>query len=108
MPMIDGAETPKRVVAAEYMAEGSVSSMVMLREGRYKYCYCDSGWSLEALDADVRENQRRRILCYQALREGRYTPWDHEPRQDAAERFMRNHLDLNEVEAGSRVPAQDR
>jgi len=60
-------------------------------------------WNLDVLDEDVRENQQRRIVCYEALRRGRYTPWDHQPVQDASERFMRNHLDLNDVEAGNRV-----
>jgi len=132
-----------RVVAAEYMAEGSVSSMLMLREGRYKYVYCEAdpvqlfdldsdpaervnlaadpahaatlahfdtlreaSWNLSAIDADVAANQQRRILCYEALREGRFTPWDHQPVRDASTRFMRNHLDLNEVEARSRVPVK--
>ena len=61
-------------------------------------------WNLDVLDEDIRENQQRRIVCYEALRQGRYTPWDHQPVQDASERFMRNHLDLNDVEAGNRVP----
>ena len=141
LPAIETDDDEERVVASEYMAEGSISSMLMLRKGRFKYVYCaadpeqmfdldadpcernnlvgdeahgqeledfralrDTGWNLEALDADVAENQRRRILCYEALRKGRYTPWDYEPRQNAAERFMRNHLDLNSVEADSRVP----
>ena len=136
----DGNAQPDRLIATEYMAEGSVCPMVMLRQGPWKYVHCPadpdqlynidtdpselinvatdeafsdvlqrfvdtltSGWNLDALDDDIRENQQRRIVCYDALRRGRFTPWDHQPHQDAAERFMRNHLDLNEVEAASRV-----
>ncbi len=132
-----------RMIATEYMAEGSVSPMIMLRQGPWKFLHCaadpmqlfnldddpleqhnlaDSAkhadtlkhfidamnerWNLEVLDEDVRENQQRRILCYEALRQGRYTAWDHQPVQDASERFMRNHLDLNDVEAGNRVPVR--
>ena len=62
---------------------------------------------MDALDADVADNQRRRIVCYEALREGRFTSWDYQPVADASIRFMRNHLDLNVVEASSRVPVRD-
>lgn len=138
-----GEEDADRLVACEYMAEGSVSTLIMLRQGPWKYIYCQddpvqlfnlqddphelanlaseakhaqtlahfdallaSHWSLDALDEDVRENQQRRIVCYEALRQGRFTSWDHQPVQDASQRFMRNHLDLNDVEAGNRVPVQ--
>ncbi len=144
MPAIAGSATDDRTVASEYMAEGSVGSMLMLRQAQYKYVFCaadpeqlfdldsdpeertnladkpeyqsvmerfrahrDSGWNFDALDADVSENQQRRILCYDALRHGRYTPWDYQPSQNAAERFMRNHMDLNVVEANSRVSADN-
>ena len=130
----------ERVVASEYMAEGSVSTMLMLRQGPWKYVWCaadpvqlydlgndprelenladdpahadtlarfdalrEARWNADALDADVADNQRRRIACYEALREGRYTSWDFQPVQLASERYMRNHLDLNVVESGARV-----
>lgn len=138
-----GDEQEDRMIATEYMAEGSVSSMVMLRQGPWKFIHCEADpmqlfnleddpneldnlagntaysetlrhfidamnerWNLDLLDEDIRENQQRRIVCYEALRQGRYTPWDHQPVQDASERFMRNHLDLNDVEAGNRVPVR--
>lgn len=135
-----GNENTDRMIASEYMAEGSVSPMIMLRQGPWKFICCaadpmqlfnlesdpqeldnladksehakivshftdaiDNRWNLQVLDDDIRENQQRRLLCYEALRQGRYTAWDHQPVQDASERFMRNHLDLNDVEAGNRV-----
>ena len=143
VPAAMGYEESDRLIASEYMAEGSVSTLVMLRQGPWKYIYCNADpvqlfnldndpnelsnlatqpehvdtlahftelrearWNLETLDAQVATNQQRRILCYEALRQGRYTPWDHQPVQDASERFMRNHLDLNDVEAGNRVAVQ--
>ncbi|MEQ9607578.1 MAG: hypothetical protein RLN99_07925 [Kiloniellaceae bacterium] len=36
--------------------------------------------------------------------QGRYQPWDHQPEQDAAQRYMRNHMDLNVVEEEARYP----
>jgi choline-sulfatase len=62
-------------------------------------------WNLTELRSAVIASQRRRRLIDQALRCGRYTPWDHQPFQDAAQRYMRNHLDLNELERRARFPA---
>ncbi|MFS4439437.1 choline-sulfatase [Paracoccaceae bacterium GXU_MW_L88] len=61
-------------------------------------------WDLEAYDADVRASQARRWVVYEALREGGYYPWDYQPLQKASERYMRNHMDLNEVEERQRFP----
>ena len=33
-----------------------------------------------------------------------YYPWDYQPLQQASERYMRNHMDLNVLEATSRFP----
>ena len=38
------------------------------------------------------------------LRNGNYFPWDFQPLQDASERYMRNHMDLNDVENNNRFP----
>ena len=61
-------------------------------------------WDLAAFDAEVRESQARRRIVYEALRNGAYYPWDFQPLQKASERYMRNHMDLNEVDAGRRFP----
>ncbi|MFO1105734.1 MAG: choline-sulfatase [Amaricoccus sp.] len=61
-------------------------------------------WDLAAFDAAVRASQARRRLVYEALRQGRYQPWDHQPCRDASGRFMRNHLDLNVLEERQRWP----
>ncbi len=64
----------------------------------------DRRWDLAAYDAAVRESQARRLLVYQALRNGAYYPWDFEPLQRASERYMRNHKDLNVLEEAQRFP----
>ena len=64
----------------------------------------DRRWDLKAFDAAVRESQARRHVVYEALRNGRYWPWDFQPMQDAADRYMRNHMDLNVVEERNRYP----
>ncbi len=64
----------------------------------------DGYWDLAALDAAVRDSQQRRQLVYDALRRGAWHSWDHQPLDPAAGRYMRNHMDLNDVEAGNRYP----
>ena len=64
----------------------------------------EARWDLDAFDAQVRESQARRWVVYEALRQGGYYPWDFQPLQKASERYMRNHMDLNDVEEGQRFP----
>ncbi len=64
----------------------------------------DERWDLDRFDAEVRASQARRWVVYEALRQGGYYPWDYQPLQKASERFMRNHMDLNDVEESQRFP----
>ncbi|ALG89426.1 MULTISPECIES: choline-sulfatase [Actibacterium] len=64
----------------------------------------EARWDLAAFDAAVRESQARRWVVYEALRKGGYYPWDYQPLQKASERYMRNHMDLNQVEENQRFP----
>ncbi len=61
-------------------------------------------WDLETFDAEVRESQARRWVVYEALLQGGYYPWDYQPLQKASERYMRNHMDLNDLEGSKRFP----
>ncbi|HMQ91866.1 MAG TPA: choline-sulfatase [Amaricoccus sp.] len=61
-------------------------------------------WDLDAFDAAVRDSQARRLVVYEALRNGAYYPWDYQPLQKASERYMRNHMDLNVLEEAQRFP----
>ena len=126
---------------SEYAAEGTITPMVALRDGAWKYIRCpadpeqlfdvandpgekinlatdpraaeilahfrklaDARWNLAAFDAQVRESQARRWVVYEALRNGAYFPWDHQPLRAASERYMRNHMDLNVLEENKRFP----
>jgi choline-sulfatase len=60
-------------------------------------------WDPEALEAQVLANQRARADVDRALRQGRFESWDHQPTTDARNQYMRNHLDLNEVESKRRL-----
>ena len=64
----------------------------------------EARWDLARFDAEVRASQARRWVVYEALREGGYYPWDYQPLRRASERYMRNHMDLNDVEESKRFP----
>ena len=58
---------------------------------------------LDDIDARVRASQRERFLVSRALRQGRPTPWDHDPPYDAAARYIRNREDLYELQRRARL-----
>ncbi|MCB5409059.1 choline-sulfatase [Pseudogemmobacter faecipullorum] len=148
MPWTDGtsllpvaAGAARGPVPMEYAAEGSVTPLVALRDGMWKYIRCNADpeqlynlsedpgervnragdpaasgvlehlraeaarrWDLAAYDSEVRQSQARRWVVYEALRNGAWFPWDHQPLRAASERYMRNHMDLNVLEESKRFP----
>jgi len=62
-------------------------------------------WDLAALHEQVLASQRRRRLVGQALAKGKRTSWDHQPLVKASEQYMRNHMDLDDLERRARYPA---
>ncbi len=64
----------------------------------------DAAYDMEAWRDDVLLSQKRRLTIYDSLRNGEYYPWDYQPLQLASERYMRNHKDLNVLEANARYP----
>ncbi|TGG95457.1 choline-sulfatase [Natronospirillum operosum] len=61
-------------------------------------------WDFEQLHAEVLDSQRRRRLVAEANALGHVTSWDHQPMTDASTQYMRNTLDLGELEARARFP----
>jgi choline-sulfatase len=61
-------------------------------------------WDMAGFDAAVRESQARRWIVYPALRNGAYYPWDFQPLRNASERYMRNHMNLDNLEERKRFP----
>jgi choline-sulfatase len=139
-PELEGA-APGDEVIGEYLAEGAIAPLVMIKRGRYKFIHSpvdpdqlyDLGadpdelenlassprhaiqlgefraeiarrWNLAALHEAVLESQRRRHLVYRALRAGRYTPWDFQPRRDASRLYVRNDQQLGDLESMARFP----
>ena len=62
-------------------------------------------WDLEALHRDVLKSQRRRHFHFASTTQGAIQSWDWQPRVDASQRYMRNHIDLDDLEAMARFPA---
>jgi choline-sulfatase len=68
----------------------------------------ETRWEPKTLHQSVIDSQRRRRLVYQALTSGhQYTPWDFQPFRDASRRYMRNHLDLDDLERTARFPTPE-
>jgi choline-sulfatase len=129
------------LVLGEYLAEGAVAPIVMIRRGGWKFIHSpadpdqlydlttDPGervnraadpadaarvaafraevaarWDLPLLREKVLESQRRRHFVDAALRQGALHGWDWQPRQDATRQYIRNHMDLDDLEAAARFP----
>ncbi|AOW12845.1 choline-sulfatase [Hydrogenophaga crassostreae] len=61
-------------------------------------------WDLPAIHAQVLASQRRRRLIAEAMTRGRLTSWDHQPMVDASQQYMRNHINLDDLERRARFP----
>jgi choline-sulfatase len=128
-------------VVGEYLGEGAVAPLVMLRRGRYKFVHTPGDpdqlydlvndpderrnlvgepsvaeslqafraevaarWDMPLLRAAVVASQRRRRFHFAAQNLGARQAWDHQPFQAASQRYMRNHIDLDTLEARARYP----
>jgi len=137
----NGVEPVEREVVGEYMGEGAIAPIVMIRRGDLKYVHSPvdpdqlydlandplervnlaedpdwavrlkalrtevaERWDLDALYDDVVDDQARRRLVNAALRVGVVTPWEYVPPVDPTRQYMRNHLDLNDLERTTRFP----
>ena len=126
----------------EYLAEGAIAPVVMLRRGRFKFIHTPADpdqlydveadpleranlaaraeharevaafreeiaqrWDLAALHNQVLQSQRRRRFHFAATTQGTVASWDWQPLVDASQRYMRNHIDLDTLEAMARFPA---
>lgn len=49
-------------------------------------------------------SQRRRRFVAESLTKGKLKSWDHQPMVDASQQYMRNHIDLDDLERRARYP----
>jgi len=61
-------------------------------------------WDLPRIEAEVLASQRRRRLIAAASVKGTPKAWDYQPFRDAAQDYVRGHMDLEELEASARFP----
>ena len=61
-------------------------------------------WDIPAIHQATLASQRRRRLVAEALTHGKLKSWDHQPLVDASQQYMRNHIDLDDLERRARYP----
>jgi choline-sulfatase len=61
-------------------------------------------WDLGAIEAHVLASQHRRRLVAAANAIGTHQSWDWHPPRDASREYIRNHMDLEVLEASARFP----
>ena len=64
-------------------------------------------WDSEAIRSDVIATQKQRRAVYEAMQDGTLTSWDFQPKRDAANEYVRNHMDWTVAAAKSRFPPYD-
>ncbi len=141
LPLLAGEPHARDTVTAEYLAEGAVAPIVMIRRGSVKLIHSPADpdqlydlsmdplerknltedpdyldiltelraevaarWDLATIDREVRASQHRRAAVVEALGTGIEAAWDFTPPYDASRRYIRNHMDLGELEKMARYP----
>ena len=141
LPILNGDHDPERAVYGEYLGEGAIAPILMIRRSSLKYVFCEADppqlydlatdpdelvnlctlsehadtvaafeaevhkrWRPAEIKAAVIASQHARRTVDTALRKGRHVSWDHQPFEDSSNQYMRNHLDLNQVESSRRLP----
>ena len=61
-------------------------------------------WDGDTVRRDVIATQRQRRAVHAAMQDGTLTSWDYQPRRDAANEYVRNHMDWTVTAARSRFP----
>ncbi len=145
VPHLRGEPQAHDEAIGEYLAEGAIAPIVMLRRGAFKFIHTPADpdqlfnvtadplernnlatqpehavrvavfreeiaarWDLDALREEVVQSQRRRQFHFEATTQGVIESWDWQPSVDASQRYMRNHIDLDTLEAMARFPAVTR
>ncbi|KAI0096902.1 choline sulfatase [Nemania sp. FL0031] len=143
-------------VIAEYTGEGTISPLMMIRRGPWKYITCPTDspqlfnldndplelvnlaelanktegltadeqeakakfekfeaeaktrWDFEAITQSVLMSQRTRRLVWDALKVGKFDPWDYNPIDNGTNKYIRSFLPLDDLERRARYPPVDK
>lgn len=145
MPHLKG-NAGNDTVFAEYMGEGTVAPLCMIRRGQWKYITCPADppqlfnlhsdpqelvnlasstdpavqevfkafedearqkWDMASITHDVLLCQRRRRFVDSSLRQGRWEVWDYKVPENSQDKYIRSHMDLDDLELRARFPAVD-
>jgi hypothetical protein len=145
VPYLRGGKAHDNVFA-EYMGEGTIAPMMMIRRGAWKYITCPADpdmlynladdpdelinltksddaeikkiydafvaeakkkWNIEAITSDVVMRQRQRRFCFSALKQGKWTSWDYDVPDNSQDKYIRSHMDLDDLERRARYPIVD-
>ena len=144
-PYLRGGKSHDNVFA-EYMGEGTIAPMMMIRRGPWKYICCPADpdlfynlatdpdeinnltksedpeikamyesflaeakakWDMDTITKDVVMRQRARRFCFSALKQGKWTSWDYEVPESSKDKYIRSHMDLDDLERRARYPIVD-
>lgn len=64
-------------------------------------------WDFDSITKAVHLSQRQRQLVWPALKTGMFTSWDFNPQDDGREKYIRSHMDLDDLERRARYPPVD-
>ncbi|KAI8624773.1 choline sulfatase [Xylariaceae sp. FL1651] len=140
---------------AEYTGEGTISPLMMIRRGPWKYITCPTDapqlfnlendplelvnlaelanktegmtadeveakakfekfemeakarWNFEVITQAVLMSQRTRRLVWDALKVGKFDPWDYNPNENGTNKYIRSFLPLDDLERRARYPPVD-
>ena len=62
---------------------------------------------MDAITEDCVKRQRQRRLCHKALQKGQWTSWDYHVDDDSRNKYIRSHMDLDDLERRARYPIVD-
>ncbi|KAI0457412.1 choline sulfatase [Xylaria acuta] len=155
LPHLEGRPGHDTVIA-EYTGEGTISPLMMIRRGPWKYITCptdapqlfnlekdplelvnlaelasktkgltadeeeakakfekfeaeaNARWDFEAITQSVLLSQRTRRLVWDALKVGKFDPWDYNPDDNGTNKYIRSFLPLDDLERRARYPPVDK
>ncbi|WP_369958449.1 choline-sulfatase [Pseudomonas benzenivorans] len=95
--LFDLANDPRELENLAAAAEHQELLAALLAEARAR-------WDMPAIHQATLASQRRRRFVAEALTRGKLKSWDHQPMVDASQQYMRNHIDLDDLERRARYP----